>query len=59
MNGDILLKIDLVDTTKWAEKIAQSCPKALAGIYMHFPNAVSVIISGPDALAGRMTHRHM
>jgi hypothetical protein len=32
MNGDILLKIDLVDTTKWAEKIAQSCPKALAGI---------------------------
>jgi hypothetical protein len=59
MYGDVLLKVDLIDTTKGAEKIAQSDPKAFAGIDMHFPYAVSVVISSPYALSRRMTHRHM
>ena len=59
MNGNVLLKIDLIHSTKGAKKITQSRPKAFDGIDMNFAYAVSVGISCPNTLAWRMTDRHM
>ena len=39
--------------TKRAQPIAQSCPQALDGIAMHFPDPIAIIIARPLFFAMR------
>lgn len=47
MDGNIARQICFVNTSVWAQEIAQSCPAAFVGIDMHFSDTISIVIACP------------
>jgi hypothetical protein len=54
MDSHIARQIGFVNTSVWAQEIAQSCPTAFVRVDMYFSYAVSIIIACPFILS--MTH---
>ena len=57
MDGEVLLKVDLVRASKRTKEIAQSCPQAFVGVDVNLADAVAIIVSRPFALARCMADR--
>ena len=45
MSSHIARQIGLMNTSVWAEEIAQSCPATFVRVDMHFSDAISIVIA--------------
>lgn len=51
MDSNIARQIGFVNTSVWAQEIAQSCPAAFVGIDVHFSDPISIVIARPFILS--------
>jgi len=50
MDGHIARQVIFVNAPEWLQEITQTGPASFAGIDIHFPNAIPIVITGPFIL---------